>query len=62
MPRFIVDENVPLSVTRWLKEKYAGVVRTSEVNLRGAPDEEVIDFPCSSYIFPIDCFPRSFRC
>ncbi|RLE78646.1 MAG: hypothetical protein DRJ51_09185 [Thermoprotei archaeon] len=44
MPRFLADENIPVSVVRWLREKGFDVIRIPEIGLKGASDEKVIDY------------------
>lgn len=43
MVRILVDENIPMSVMKWLQEKGHDVVRVSQVGLKGERDEVVID-------------------
>jgi len=35
MAKLLVDENIPLSVMKWLKEEGRDVVRVSQVGLKG---------------------------
>jgi len=44
MAKLLVDENIPLSVMKWLKEEGHDVVRVSQVGLKGEKDEVIIDF------------------
>jgi len=39
--RVLIDENVPVSVIEWLKNRGLSVQRISEVGLKGVNDEEV---------------------
>ena len=41
MTRILIDENVPISVMKWLKKRGLTVKRVSEIDLRGARDENV---------------------
>lgn len=40
--KILVDENFPYSVLIWLRNLGYDVVRSSEINLRGASDREII--------------------
>ena len=42
--RFLVDENLPQSLTEFLKGSGFVVKRVSEVNLKGAKDETIADY------------------
>nr|MDO8043435.1 DUF5615 family PIN-like protein [Candidatus Baldrarchaeota archaeon] len=44
MAKLLVDENIPLSVMKWLQEEGHDVVRVSQVGLKGEKDEVIIDF------------------
>jgi len=44
MTKLLVDENIPLSVMKWLQEEGHDVVRVSQVGLKGEKDEVIIDF------------------
>jgi len=39
--RFLLDDNVPLSVKEWFKKKGIKVVKAFEVGLKGADDETI---------------------
>ena len=44
MTKLLVDENILLSVMKWLQEEGHDVVRVSQVGLKGEKDEVLIDF------------------
>lgn len=44
LPRLITDENVPASITEWLRAKGYDVRRTVEVVHRGAADATIIRY------------------
>ena len=44
MPRILVEENVPVSVMKWLKRRGLSVTRVSEVGLKGAKDENIAKY------------------
>lgn len=43
MAKILVDENLPRSISDWLKSLGHDVVRTSDVNLKGAKDRAVAE-------------------
>lgn len=44
MPQILVDENVPISVMKWLKKKGLKATRVSETELKGAKDENIAKY------------------
>ena len=44
MPRILVDENVPISVMKWLEKRGLDVIRVSETGLGGARDENIAKY------------------
>ena len=44
MPQILVDENVPKSVTDWLKKKGFTVTNVFETNLKGAKDHAIANY------------------
>jgi len=41
---FLIDENIPLSIIKFLRSKGFKVYRLGEVGLKGARDREVADY------------------
>lgn len=44
MPKFVVDEDIPRSTTRLLRERGYEVLDVRDCGLRGKSDEEVFHF------------------
>ncbi len=44
MPEILVDENVPKSVTEWLKKKGFAITNVSETGLKGAKDRIIAEY------------------
>jgi predicted nuclease of predicted toxin-antitoxin system len=42
--KFLLDDNVPLSVKEWLKAKGIDAVRASDVGLKGAEDDRIFEY------------------
>ncbi len=42
--KFLLDENVPLSVKNWFETRGFNAVRVSEVGLKGADDEKIFEY------------------
>ena len=44
MTPILVDQNIPLRVRNWLKQKGYEIVILADVNLRGATDKKIAEF------------------
>lgn len=44
MPHILVDENVPKSVTDWLRKKGITTTNVSETDLKGAKDHTIAEY------------------